>query len=186
MSDIRTVIIVTDAFDRKGPAGALASEGALFTSFEFGVPPSAHVAGGILEAGNAAGALERLDSGALLVKADISGAELGEGLKRLAEDSPLKTVFALLAPGALAFWGHAIARGTVSEKPATSMDVLPTLAMVGEFLLAPGVEGRVLFEVLKNPSYKQGQVGRLKAALARLEKALKRDSQEPWDKHDCA
>jgi hypothetical protein len=58
--------------------------------------------------------------------------------------------------------------------------------MIGEFYLGGDIDGRVLFGALKNPSFKQTQVAKLKAAIGRLEKILKRDNLEPWDKHDCA
>ncbi|MDR1035256.1 MAG: hypothetical protein LBT40_01380 [Deltaproteobacteria bacterium] len=201
MSDIRTVIITADSVDRNGPAWAAASQGAVFPEFSFGEPPDSHVSGGIRSATGAEEALEMLGEGSLLVKVRLGtggtkslagqdsgvGQEaLGRAVSALSEKSPLKTVFTLIAPGTLAFWGHGIAMGVTGTTVATGLDVLPTLAMVGEFLLAPGVDGRVLFQALRNPSYKQAQIGRLKAALARLEKVLKRTDQEPWDKHDCA
>ncbi|MDR2612174.1 MAG: hypothetical protein LBG06_04865 [Deltaproteobacteria bacterium] len=185
MSDIKTLVIRVDSL--AGPAAASAlSEGAVFRPFEDGDPPAAHVAGGIPRAGGAADALARLAEGAPIASLALSGGGVQEGLGLVLEESPLRTVIAILAPGALVFHGHGMARGVEGTGPASFLDALPTLAMVGEFLLAPGVEGRVLFQALKNPSYKQGQVGRLKAALARLERVLRRDSQEPWDKHDCA
>ncbi|MDR1079627.1 MAG: hypothetical protein LBQ79_01340 [Deltaproteobacteria bacterium] len=186
MSDIRTVIFTADAVDRAGSAWAAASRGTVFPNFTFGELPRDHAAGGIPAASGAADALGLIEAGALLVNVASGPEGLDGAVAALEDGSPLRTVFALAAPDTLAFWGHGIAEGVAGKASAAHTDVLPTLAMVGEFLLSKAVEGRVLFEALRNPSYKQGQIGRLKAALARLEKVMKRSSQEPWDKHDCA
>jgi hypothetical protein len=185
MSDIKTIIILTDAPVPEA-AGRFGGDGASFRLEGPSAPPPGHVAGGIPRSSDAAGALKLIADGDDIAVAMIPSGALEAALATLLEESPLKTVFALAAPGSLTFRGHGIARGVTGSEAATAQDILPTLAMVGEFLLLPGVTGRVLFEALRNPSYKQGQIGRLKAALARLEKAMKRTEQEPWDKHDCA
>jgi hypothetical protein len=132
-----------------------------------------------------AGALERLGAGEALVRLRLEGPAAEADLAELWDRSDRHTVFAVLAPDRALFLGFGINPGVLA-KPIAFRDVWPTLAQIGEFYLAPGVSGAVLFEILKNPSFKQTQIAKLKAAVGRLEKILKRGDREPWDKHDCA
>ncbi|MDR2198709.1 MAG: hypothetical protein LBR53_04525 [Deltaproteobacteria bacterium] len=186
MTDIVSAIILFDSPFPDSAAEGFLSGAAVFENFKFGEPPRTHVQGGIPEAADIADLLTKLDAGAPLASLRLSGTEAAKGLELFLNESPLKTIAALLSPDRLVFHGHGVAAGVQNRLGADFFDVLPTLSLVGEFLLAPGVEGRVLFSALKNPSYKQSQVGRLKAALERLERTLKRDNREPWEKHDCA
>jgi hypothetical protein len=127
-----------------------------------------------------------LAAGQTLIYLDLSGTDHDAKLYELLNKSDRRTIAAVVSSQRLIFYGLGVKAKLKSERKVTYQDVLPTLAQVGEFYLADEVSGQVIFEALKNKNHKQGQVERLKAALERLEKILKRDKREPWDKHDCA
>jgi hypothetical protein len=121
-----------------------------------------------------------------LVILELAGEGFEETLLQVLEESSHRTSFAIAAPDKLAFYGYGFLKSGTSGRKAESIDILPTLAQIGEFYLSGQVKGRILFEAIKNPNFKQAQIGKLKAALDRLEKVIKRENREPWDKHDCA
>jgi hypothetical protein len=186
MADVKTIVVESPSL-AAGPGARTALEGgAVFVQYQAGPWPY-----GALEdwaAVSAAGpreALARAEAGEALTFVKLSGAAFDGDLAEILERCDRRTVLAVVAPEQLIFFGFGVNVGRF-ERPASSVDVLPTLAQTGEFFLAPPIKGAVLYEALKNPNFKQVQIAKLKAALARLEKALKRDEREPWDKHDCA
>ncbi|MDR1487069.1 MAG: hypothetical protein LBT62_03610 [Deltaproteobacteria bacterium] len=127
----------------------------------------------------------RLQSGQELSAFELGAENSDAKLSKLLDASDRRTTFAIASPNRLAFYGFGVSGGRF-DSPARFLDIFTTMAMIGEFYLGKYPSGSVLFEALKNPNFKQTQIGKLKAALARLEKMLKRDDREPWDKHDCA
>jgi hypothetical protein len=191
MADVKTIIIETPSLSAEGGPGArelLGGGAALPRAGDGGWPgaplddPGAHVAAGPDDA------LERLRSGRELTRLRLEGPDFDGPLAAVLEAADRRTVLAVVTDDQVIFYGYGIdpAAETAGLGSAAWRDVLPTLAMIGEFYLAKGVEGRVIFGVLRNPSLKQTQIDKLKAALGRLETMLKRGSREPWDKHDCA
>jgi hypothetical protein len=132
-------------------------------------------------------ALERLASGRELTYLRLDGPDFEPGLIRLLDAADRRTTLAVLAPDHVALYGYGINPEPASIRYAIAWrHLLPTLAAIGEFYLSRDARGQVVFEALKDPNIKQARVDKLKAALGRLEKMLKRESREPWDKHDCA
>lgn len=134
-----------------------------------------------------AGAVE---SGTALMAIDLAGADtvaLDAALVKVLDAVDRKTVVAVAAKGALAFYGQGIDNKSGSiDRAAKAEDVLPTLAAIGEFKLSAAASGAVIYPVLKSPNAKLDEIDKLKEALKRMEGALARDNREPWDKHDCA
>ncbi|MDR1657217.1 MAG: hypothetical protein LBT47_06630 [Deltaproteobacteria bacterium] len=190
MADIKTVVVSLPKLTVSGGPGSaeVIERGAVFGGFVPGywaeVPidnPQEAVAADL------SGVLKRLSEGAALTYIEFNGSDFDHHLADLIEQSDRRTVLAVFGHDKLAFYGFGInTKALVSDKTAQFDDLWPTLAMIGEFYLTEKVSGRVWFEVLKNKSFKQSQIDKLKAALARVEKMLKRENREPWDKHDCA
>lgn len=199
MADVKTIIIETPRLALEtGPGSKEFLEGgAVFARVGDGGWPGAPIFNPAeAEAANAAEALERLAAGKELTRLRLEGPDFDASLAAILDQSDRRTVFAVVTSDQVVFHGYGIAAPLAEPGAAAYQDVLPTLAMIGDFYLAREVElpdggklfieGRVLFEVLKNPSLKQSQIDKLKGALGRLETMLKRGNREPWEKHDCA
>jgi hypothetical protein len=191
MAEIKTLIVQVPEISSEAGQGSLEvlTKGTLFENYEPGPVLEALDQG--LDQGQTivqtlSEAILRLEKGQELTYLELKGPQFDQELFELIDKSDRRTVMALLSGKSLAFYGLGISPKKKSTTQASYRDVLPTLAQVGEFYLSQPVRGAVLFEALKNPNYKQSQIGKLKAALERLEKMLKRGNQEPWDKHDCA
>jgi hypothetical protein len=190
MADIKTLIVsVPEITEDQGPGCQEAlKKGAYFRNYSTGpvldsVDQDQALAARVQTVDSA---LERLGQGAALTYLELTTPDFDRGLYDLIDRSDRRTVIALISTKVLLFYGLNINVKVKPASPSSFQDVLPTLAQMGEFYLSDQVRGTILFEALKNPNYKQTQVAKLKAALDRLEKILKRDNREPWDKHDCA
>ncbi|MDR3135733.1 MAG: hypothetical protein LBU69_06550 [Deltaproteobacteria bacterium] len=190
MADIKTLIVKVPEISENTGLGCQEAlrKGAFFASYAPGpfmesAEPEALKGA---QASSVAQALERLKNGSGLTWLELAGPDFDQGLFELLGQSDRRTVIAVVSESSLAFYGLGIDSKAKPKARATSADVLPTLAQVGEFYLGDNVQGNVLFEALKNKNFKQSQIARLKAALDRLEKMIKRENREPWDKHDCA
>ncbi|MDR2387605.1 MAG: hypothetical protein LBE80_08490 [Deltaproteobacteria bacterium] len=188
MADIKTLIIrVNELSEPKGKGSQEAlRKGAYFENYWPGEVSQNAEAQQLKQAESPQVALEMLAAGQALIEVELNGPDHERELFELLEQSDRRTILAIISKNSLVFYGLGVKAKHKSAEPVSFKDVLPTLAQVGEFYLAETVEGRVLFSALKNKNYKQGQIERLKAALERLEKILKRENREPWDKHDCA
>jgi hypothetical protein len=190
MADIKSVFIEVPSLEADSGPGCreVLAKGAVFSNYSPGQwPPNAleplTIKGSLT--GSLAEALNNLQSGRELTVLKLESQNFDGDLFELLDNSDRRTILAVTAPDKLAFYGFGVNQGSFAAAASFS-DIWPTLASVGEFYLTSDVSGAVLFEALKNPNFKQTQIAKLKAALARLEKMLKRDNQEPWDKHDCA
>jgi hypothetical protein len=191
MADIKSLVVQVPVIDPLLGTGcrAFLEDGAVFGRYSPGPLFGALGPGqeGRVRADGPEDALARLREGRELTYLELGGPSFDSQLDLLIDQSDRRTVLAAASPSALAFLGFGIRRGAGGPlAKAAAADVLPTLAQVGEFFLDGQIEGAVLFEALRNPNFKQAQIAKLKAALLRLEKMLKRGSLEPWDKHDCA
>ncbi|MDR1049639.1 MAG: hypothetical protein LBP95_00890 [Deltaproteobacteria bacterium] len=190
MADIKTIVVrVPEIREFSGPGcDELLKNGAVFSDYRDGeIAGLSDADAGRARAENLETALARLKDGRDLVLLRLERPVFEAGLLELLEKSDRRTILAVVSPDRLVFYGFGVAnKAGVIRDPAAAADVLPTLAMVGEFFLEGSPAGRVLYRALKNPNFKQVQIEKLKAALGRLEKMLKRENREPWDKHDCA
>ncbi|MDR1111120.1 MAG: hypothetical protein LBP92_10625 [Deltaproteobacteria bacterium] len=190
MAEIKTLVALVPEIDPLlGPGRGLLEGGAVFGCYAQG-PLFGALGPGREPSIRADGpdeALARIRDGQELTCLELRGPSLGAQLGDLIDQTDRRTVMAIVSPSALAFLGYGISRGAGGPAArASAADVLPTLAQVGEFFLDGKIEGAVLFEALLNPNFKQAQIAKLRAALDRLERMLRRDNREPWDKHDCA
>jgi hypothetical protein len=190
MADVKAVLVEVPSIVEGGGPGSkeLFSKGAIFTDYTPGPLPDASVDPSWVTEGDLQSFKNLLADGKELIRLDLTpSSNFEEELFQILDDGDRKTIYAVLSPKALAFYGHGVEKkaGKI-ERQAKHLDVLPTLSVVAEFFLTKNIKGSILYEALKNPNYKLSTIGKLKAALGRLEKVLKRDNQEPWDKHDCA
>ena len=118
---------------------------------------------------------------------NIGGAELESLLAQVMEVTDRRTLVVLAADNALLFHGLGVTTKASSvEREATFQDVVPTIANVVDLPLPDDTTGAIIYQVLKETNLKLNEFLKLKEALGRMEAALQRGSQEPWDKHDCA
>ncbi|MDR2302165.1 MAG: hypothetical protein LBF38_09020 [Deltaproteobacteria bacterium] len=188
MAEIKTLIVkVPDISEQNGKGSQEAiRRGAYFENYSPGEVLINAEANQAKVVSDPRAALESLAAGEALIEVELRGPDHESELYDLLDKSDRRTVVAIISNRGLVFHGLGVKPKYRSAIGVSFKDVLPTLAQVGEFCLAETVEGQVLFDALKNKNHKQGQIERLKAALERLEKILKRENREPWDKHDCA
>jgi len=90
----------------------------------------------------------------------------------------IKTIFILSGPG--------IKKGYRIKRPNRLVDLVPTLCFCGGLPYPTTAEGAVVYEALQDPNIYLSEIEKLRDSLASMEAAMKRDTREPWDKHDCA
>lgn len=114
-------------------------------------------------------------------------AQLDMALERIMEVADRSTLTILVGDSVLAFHGLAIdAKLGSIDRSARPADVVATLAYIADRPLPADCQGAVLYQVLKDVNWKLKEISKLYEALSRMEAALQRGDQEPWDKHDCA
>ncbi len=89
-----------------------------------------------------------------------------------------KTTFILSGPN--------IKKGYRITRPNRLVDLVPTLCYCSGLPYPINAEGAVVYEALQDPNIYVEEINKLKASLESMERAMNRDTHEPWDKHDCA
>jgi hypothetical protein len=113
--------------------------------------------------------------------------EMESILAQVLEVADRRTLVVLAAENALLFYGLGVTTKASSvDREAFARDVVPTIAHIVDLPLPDDTTGAVLYQALKETNLKLNEFLKLKEALGRMEAALQRGSQEPWDKHDCA
>ena len=168
----------------------LLKKAALFTKYATGDIALDAVAANAVTRLDPAEVEAAVEKGVTLGFIDLGAADaaaLDAALAVVLEGSDRKTVIAVAAGNALAFYGLGIdAKAGSLDRAASAKDIVPTLAHIADVPLTGRCTGAVLYQALKNPNMKLEEIGKLKEALTRMEGALARDNREPWDKHDCA
>ena len=86
----------------------------------------------------------------------------------------------------LTFTGPGIKKGHRLERTVWLTDIVPTICYLLDFPVPEQTEGSVIYQVFKDPNFKLKELQKLKDGLARMETALERKTQEPWNKFVCA
>ncbi|MCL4465261.1 MAG: alkaline phosphatase family protein [Chloroflexi bacterium] len=88
--------------------------------------------------------------------------------------------------GLLVFNGPGIKRGHRMERTVGLQDIVPTVCHACDLPVPSTVDGAVIWQVFKDPNFKEREVAKLQGGLERMQAALARKTRQPWDKHDCA
>ncbi|OGP47108.1 MAG: hypothetical protein A3K30_03665 [Deltaproteobacteria bacterium RBG_13_51_10] len=100
----------------------------------------------------------------------LPAAELGQGNQR--------SIMIVYGPG--------IKKGYRLKRTMWLTDIVPTICHLMNWPMPKDVEGAVIYQMFRDPNFKQNQVEDLQKSLESMEKALARGERNPWDKHDCA
>ena len=77
-------------------------------------------------------------------------------------------------------------KGHRLERTVHLTDVVPTICYLLDFPLPQQTEGAVIYQAFKDPNFKHAEMMKLLEGIARMEKALRRETRDSsWDKHDC-
>ncbi len=136
---------------------------------------------------NAAAELEKGTSFTVVTMAGANDAALDAALGPILEAADRRTTIIVAGKGVLAFQGMAVAKGAEITGPVTVADVVPTLCAMVDVNIPVGLaDGRVLYQVMKDPNSRLRDMDSLRESIRSMDAAMERDSRAPWDKHDCA
>ncbi len=191
MADKKALLVLAQdaAIDENGPAARLFKKGAVFGNYSAGQVLDGSVADENITRQSPEEALAALENAPALTVVDFGGnsAKAEEFLGKALDEVDRKTVLAVIAKDKAIFYGLGInGKAGAVARQAKAADILPTLAYIADFPLTESCTGAIIYQALKTPNMKMEELGKLKAAIERMESALNRENREPWDKHDCA
>ncbi|MHB1134057.1 MAG: alkaline phosphatase family protein [Chloroflexota bacterium] len=88
--------------------------------------------------------------------------------------------------GLLVFMGPGIKRGVRLQRTVGLQDIVPTVCHAADLPLPATVDGAVIYQIFKDPNFKERELAKLQGGLERMQAAMARKTRQPWDKHDCA
>ena len=88
--------------------------------------------------------------------------------------------------GLLVFNGPGIKKGYRMQRTVGLEDIVPTVCHAADLPVPETVDGAIIYQVFRDPNFKEKELAKLQGGLERMQAALARKTRQPWDKHDCA